>query len=99
MDDPEVRRTIKRAKKLDPEAIGVLYDQNFAAIYNYFRHRVGDAMLAEDLTSQLFLKMVHALPEFRLGEAPFRSWLFGIARNLVADHFRKEKATAVLFLD
>lgn len=92
MDDLEVRRVIERAKNNDKEAIAELYERNFKAIYGYFRHRVGSVVVVEDLTSQLFLIMLRALPRYQVGEAPFRSWLFKIARNLVAEHYRRNGA-------
>lgn len=99
LDELEVRRLIVRAKKNDKEAIARLYESNFTAIYNYFRYRVGSATIAEDLTSQLFLSMLKALPRYQISEAPFKSWLFKIARNLVAEEYRKRGSRETVRLD
>lgn len=99
MDEFEVRRLIERAKNNDKDAIAKLYESNFTAIFNYFRYRVGSIAVAEDLTSQLFLAMLKALPRYQISEAPFKSWLFKIARNLVAEEYRRNGIREVARLD
>jgi RNA polymerase sigma-70 factor (ECF subfamily) len=64
-----------------------VYDRWVTPIYKYFISHVGDTALAEDLTSQLFLKAWQAYPRFE-GRASVSSWLFRIAHNLAMDHFR-----------
>jgi RNA polymerase sigma-70 factor (ECF subfamily) len=51
---------------------------------------VQDHGLAEDLTGEVFTRMVASLPDYRLRGIPFRAWLYRIARNLVVDHYRRE---------
>jgi RNA polymerase sigma-70 factor (ECF subfamily) len=80
---------ITRARTGDVEAVGRLYDQHHAEIFRYLWARVGERPLAEDLTGDVFMRMLMALPRYRPGAAPFRAWLYQIARNLLIDHFRK----------
>ena len=80
---------IKRAKNGDKEAIGTLYDYYVQSIYQYISYRVDSDAIAEDLTSEVFLRMVTKLPRFKYTGAPFGSWLFRIASNLIADHRRQ----------
>ena len=86
---------IKRAqdKKNHPdagaEAVGELYDRYHDLVFRYIWSRVSDQQLAEDLTGDVFIRMVINLPRYRSTGAPFSAWLLHIARNLVIDNHRK----------
>lgn len=79
------------AQRGDLQALGALYDTNYPVIYRYIRARVGDSQLAEDLTGDVFRRMLTGLPQFRPMGLPFRAWLFRIAHNVVADNYREER--------
>jgi RNA polymerase sigma-70 factor, ECF subfamily len=80
---------IRRARDLDPGALAEIYERYFDGIYRYAYTRIGHRADAEDLTEQVFLKMVDAVPGFRLRGVPFSSWLYRIAHNLVIDRYRR----------
>lgn len=82
---------IARAIGGDVDAVAGLYDQHLPYVFRYVWVRVGDPSTAEDLTGEVFLRMVTALPHYRHVGLPFRAWLFRIARNLVIDHYRKAR--------
>ena len=69
----------------------LLYTEHMPKIYNFFRYRVANNMLAEDLTSATFEKAWRARGSFKRRKASFVTWLYTIARNTLADHFRKAK--------
>jgi RNA polymerase sigma-70 factor (ECF subfamily) len=71
------------------EAIGELYDRYHDLVFRFIWSRVSDPQLAEDLTGDVFTRMVTNLPKYRITGAPFRAWLLSIARNLVIDDRRK----------
>ena len=71
------------------EAVAELYNRYHERIFHYIWSRVADPPLAEDLTGDVFVRMVTNLPRYRPTTAPFQAWLFRIARNLVIDHARK----------
>jgi RNA polymerase sigma factor (sigma-70 family) len=77
-----------RAAQKDPALFQALYDRWAVPVYQYFYHRTGETASAEDLTSQLFLAALQALPRYR-HRGHFAAWLFAIARNLTKDHYRK----------
>jgi len=79
---------VELAKKGDAEAFGQLYDHYVSTIYRYIYYRVGTHVLAEDLTSETFLRALRALSSFRWQGRDFGAWLVTIARNLVTDHFK-----------
>src|SRR5438105_4967804 len=73
-----------------------LYREELPRIYNFFRYRVGNDALAEDLTSTTFEKAWRARDRYRRDLAAFSTWLFTIARNVAADHFRAHRAEVSL---
>lgn len=80
---------VERAKTGDSQAVGKLYDQHYQPIFRFIWSRVSDQATAEELTGELFIRMVANLPQYQSSGAPFRAWLYRIARNLIADHYRK----------
>jgi len=90
---------VARAQGGDVDAIGALYDEHHVSIFRYVWLRVGDRHLAEDLTGDVFLRMLDALPSYRSVGLPFRAWLYRIAHNLLVDHFRRANHHAPVALD
>jgi RNA polymerase sigma-70 factor, ECF subfamily len=80
---------IIRAQQGDTQAIGDLYECHRVSIYRYLYYRTGDGQTAEDLTSEVFLRMIRSLHNYQKQEVAFQAWLFQIARNLLTDHYRK----------
>ena len=81
------------------EAIGELYDRYNEQVFRYVWARVYDRNSAEDLTGEVFTRMVANLPKYRPTSTPFLAWLYRIAHNLVIDHYRKEENKRELHLD
>jgi RNA polymerase sigma-70 factor (ECF subfamily) len=77
-------------------AIGELYDRHHKHIFRYVWSRVQDSYVAEDLTGEIFTRMVAHLPGYRPLGVPFRAWLYRIARNLVVDHYRQAGAQVLV---
>jgi RNA polymerase sigma-70 factor (ECF subfamily) len=92
-------RLILQAKQGDKQAIGELYTDHVDAIYRYVWPRVRDDAIAEDLTAQVFLKALEALPAYEPSGKPFLAWLYRIAYARVVDHWRKQERRATLPLD
>lgn len=67
------------------------------AIYRYCFNQVRDSDTANDLTAQIFIRAIERLHLYRpQAGATFRSWLFKIARNIVIDHWRRQRPTRAL---
>jgi RNA polymerase sigma-70 factor (ECF subfamily) len=90
---------LERARSYDPAALTALYDRYAPKIFAYIYRRVGDATLAEDLTSELFVRVVRAVQNERAWRNSFTAWLYRIAHNLVVDHYRRESSEPFLSLD
>jgi len=68
-----------------------LYQTELPKIYNYFRFRVGDGPMAEDLTAETFEKAWRKRKRYRRDLASFSTWLYTIARRVAIDHYRKKR--------
>lgn len=77
------------AAAFDETALGELYDRYESRIYSYIFRRTGDATLAEDLTAQVFLKMLEAIRSSKAWHSSFSGWLYRIAHNAVIDYYRQ----------
>ncbi len=84
------RAIIMQARQGNEEAISTLYETYLQAIFEYIRYRVDSTVLAEDLTAEVFLRMVRNLPAYEEKGIPFRAWLYRIAANLLIDHYRRQ---------
>jgi RNA polymerase sigma-70 factor (ECF subfamily) len=72
----------------DAEAFGQLYDHYQGSIYRFVFYRTRSHSLAEDLTSETFLRALRNMSGFRWQGKDFGAWLMTIARNLCTDHFK-----------
>ena len=84
----EERSLIRRAQQGDPEAVAELYYRHAPAIFRYAYFRMNDSAAAEDLTGEVFVKMIEALRHYTERGTPFAAWLFRIARARVVDYQR-----------
>jgi RNA polymerase sigma-70 factor (ECF subfamily) len=87
----EIKALVLRARDGESEAFGTLYDHYFGFVYRYVYGRVGIHALAEDLTSDTFLRALRRIGDFNWQGRDFGAWLVTIARNLVADHFKSSR--------
>jgi RNA polymerase sigma-70 factor (ECF subfamily) len=84
-------KLLKQARALDQNALTWVYQNYHSAIYRYIYHHLGEAQTAEDLTSDVFRRLLQAL---RNGGGPTRqlsAWLYRVAHNLIVDHVRRCK--------
>ncbi|MFM7583542.1 MAG: RNA polymerase sigma factor, partial [Caldilinea sp.] len=77
------------AMEYDDAALSELYDRYEVKIFTYIYRRTGEESLAEDLTSQVFLKMLESICDQKAWRSSFSGWLYRIAHNLVIDHYRR----------
>jgi len=81
----------RRAGSGEAEAFGVLYDRYVDAVYRYVFYRVRNEAEAEDVTSDVFMRALRAIPKYEPRQA-FLAWLYRIARNAVIDRSRRQSA-------
>lgn len=83
------------AARHDPAQYAQLYRRYVGRVYRYFYGRTGSPADAEDLTAQLFLDVLQALPRYR-PQGTFAAWLFTLARRRAADYHRSRPAALPL---
>jgi len=88
-----------RAIRGDREAFAQLYEEHFDKIYRYIYLRLGNQAEAEDLTQEVFVKVLEAIGSYKWRNLPFASWLFRIAHNQVIDYSRKESKVEKVALE
>ena len=86
---PENRRIslIDRART-DPDAMAYLFRLHYDEIFQYCARRLFDRTAAEDVTSEIFMKMLQNLPTFRGNLRQFSAWLYKIASNEINSYLR-----------
>src|SRR6266702_828800 len=83
---------LERARRGESEAMSMLYRQFLPGVYGYIAARVPDRSTAEDLTSEVFLKMVEGIERVRATEeASIAGWLLRVARMTIAGHYRQRE--------
>ncbi len=92
----EERDWVERAVQGDAEAIASLYRRYAPAIWRYLYYRLGDHEAADDLTSEVFLRVLRSLPRYRQRGRPFSAWLYRIAGARLVDHYRRRRPTVPL---
>ena len=82
---------LHRAKSLDQDALAQVHEQYYDAIYRYMAYRVNDWQTAEDLTSEVFIRFLHAIQQKNAPQNTIRGWLFGAASLILKEHYRQKK--------
>ena len=88
-DHPD--RAIALARSGDRDALGELYERYAESVFRCVQRILQDAHEAEDVTQQVFLKLMFVLPRYERRAVPFSAWLMRVARNLALDAERKRR--------
>jgi len=88
--------SIAQCQSGDLREFGRLYDEYVRKVYQFIYFKTHHRETAEDLTSTVFLKALENINAFDSKKAPFKAWLFSIARNTVIDHYRGHRETVDL---
>lgn len=95
MDDAEARQLLHAAQHYDERALTRIYNMYSDRIFRYIFFRIGERNRAEDLTGEVFVRLLENVGNFRLGahghSLALTGWIFRIAHNLVVDDYRRRK--------
>ena len=91
LEDEDTARLVARIQSGDREGFAALYMRYFDRVYAYLRVALRDPDEAEDLSQQVFVKVLDALPRYELRSSPFRAWLFTIVRNCALSHLGRQQ--------
>ena len=72
-------------RELNSQVIGAVYDKYFPEVFRYVRYRLGDEQAAEDIASDVFIRLLEASQKGRGPETNLRSWLLGTASHIITD--------------
>lgn len=86
-EDVDADSALVAAAQRNPDAFEELYVRYARLVHRYCERRLGDHELAADAAAAVFARVWAALPKYR--DRSFRAWLFRIAHNEVADHYRR----------
>ncbi|CAG1008072.1 ECF RNA polymerase sigma factor SigX [Anaerolineales bacterium] len=90
MSTTDAQQELNRLRELDVKTIGAVYDQYFSEVYRYVLYRVGDQTLAEDIASDVFVRLLEAAQSGHGPQSNLKGWLIGTASHAVADHLRRK---------
>lgn len=79
-----------QTKIINAQTIGAIYDEYFPEIYRYALYRIGDELLAEDIASDVFIRLLEAEQQGRGPQTNLKGWLIATASHIVTDHLRKK---------
>ncbi len=100
MQDRQVSELVRRAQERDRAAFGELYELYGRKVYAYLSYNLnGRPHEAEDLTEEVFLKVLEKIDSYRNTGAPFSAWLYRIAHNHLVDYVRHRKREPALSLE
>ena len=98
-DRQAVESLVRQAQQGHQPAFAALYEMYYDQIFRYVSFKCGSPSESEDLTGDVFIKMLGSINSFRWKGHPFTSWLYRIAHNLVVDYFRKKGTRRTVPLD
>jgi RNA polymerase sigma factor (sigma-70 family) len=79
-----------KVKSGDIDRMGMLFERYHRKLFGFLYHMTGQADLSEDMVQNVFYRMLKYRHTFT-GEGEFRTWMYHLARNVLADQVKKEK--------
>lgn len=88
-----------QAAQSNPAKFRPLYERYYEPIFRFIQRRTTDTELTADLCSQVFLKTMQRLNTYQFRGVPFSAWLYRIASNEIAQHYRSQKKNRSVSLE
>lgn len=95
----EAADLLQRAKQFEPQALTAIHDALYPQVFRYVSYRVDDPQTCEDITAEVFLRLLKALKKEDLTIDNLRAWLLGTAHHLVQDFYRKSYRHPITRID
>jgi len=89
MTNYEEQSELEGLKNLDSQVIGAVYDRYFADVYRFVYYRLNDEQVAEDISSDAFVRLLEAVKRRRGPQTNLKGWLLATASHAVTDHLRQ----------
>ncbi len=84
-------KLLQRVRALDEAALVEVHERYYTLIYRYIAFRISDTQTVEDLTSEVFLRLLRAIRDQKAPQNTLRGWLYGVASRVVKEHYRQIK--------
>jgi len=98
--ETDIQVLVERAQGGSSDAFGEIYERLAPKVYNYlYHHANGRVHLAEDLTEEVFVKVLEKLTRYQDRGLPFVSWVYRIAHNHLVDHFRTQPKAGTVSIE
>ncbi len=85
----DAQRELDGLRRLDPQVTSAVYDRYFPDVYRFVLYRLGDEALAEDIASDVFVRLLEAAQKRRGPKKNLKAWLLSTASHIVSDHLRR----------
>jgi len=89
MKNWEEQSELEGLKNLDSRVISAVYDRYFADVYRFAYYRLNDEKMAEDISSDTFVRLLEAVKVRRGPRTNLKGWLLATASHAVTDHLRQ----------
>jgi RNA polymerase sigma-70 factor (ECF subfamily) len=89
MLNSDEQKMLDGLRNLDSQVIGAIYDKYFPEVYRYILYRLNDQNTAEDIASDVFVRLLQAVQNKRGPDTNIKAWLLSTASHIVTDHIRK----------
>lgn len=90
-EEGKLNRLAERMKRGDAEAAEKIYEAMAHKVFGFCMNRVANPVIAEDLSQDIFLKLIGRIETFDASRGSFSVWFWQLARNIVIDHYRAKK--------
>lgn len=87
MSDKPIR--LDRLARMDPDVVAQVHDRYFDELFRYARYRVSNDAVAEDIVSDVFIRLLEAAKKGKSPHTNLRGWLLSTCSNTVNDHYRR----------
>jgi len=77
-------------RRLDPQGISAVFDRYYPEVFRFVRYRLGDDLVAEDIASEVFVRLLEAIRTNRGPQTNLKAWLLATASHIATDHMRKK---------
>jgi len=84
------KKTGSDLEPLSSDEVNQVFDQYFSDVYKFVLFRVGDALLAEDIASETYLRLLEAVQKRGVQKNKVKGWLFTTASHIIVDHLREK---------
>lgn len=85
----DVHQELDGLRALDSQVIGAVYDRYFPDVYKFVYYKLSDEQVAEDISSDVFVRLMEAIKKKRGPKDNLKGWLLATASHAVADHLRR----------